>query len=192
VPGRKGVLTEISNIHDLRWVTRTYRHGMLSMEPMKPRELLTITSPNKGWVVNKLDELSREWERWLETVRHLPDSPDYNPQTCKEAIKDGFAIRQLHHVLRDKTLVFIGNHFSGYEFLFENWPSFPHEANTVRLANIVPDWIRRLHTLSQSIEYARVTDGFWREKGKQLADAIVKAPDKAAEIAAAFLKNPMA
>ena len=75
---------------------------------MEVREILTITNPNKGWVVNKLDELRREWDGWLENVRKLPDSPDYNPQTCTEAIKDGFANRELHGVLRDKTLVFIG------------------------------------------------------------------------------------
>ena len=162
------------------------------METMQPRELLVITNPNKAWVVNKLDLLLREWEQWLETVQHLPDSPDYNRWGGTEAIKDGFANRRLHDVLRDKTLVFIGNHFSGYGFLFENWPSFPHEGNTVRLANVVPDWIRRLQTLSESIEYARVTDGFWKEKGKQLAEAVIKAaPEKAAEIAAAFLQNPM-
>jgi hypothetical protein len=162
------------------------------MQRMEVREIFTITNPNKGWVVNKLDELRRDWEAWLETVRHLPDSPDYNPQTCTEAIKDGFANRELHGVLRDKTLVFIGNHFSGYAFLFENWPPFPHENNIGRLRDIVPDWIRRLKTLSQCIEYARVTDGFWKEKGKQLAEAMIKAaPDKAAEIAATYLKNPM-
>jgi hypothetical protein len=162
------------------------------MKRMEVREILTITNPNKGWVVNKLDELRREWEGWLETVRHLPDSPDYNPQTCTKAIKDGFANREMHGVLRDKTLVFIGNHFSGYAFLFENWPSFPYENNIGRLRDVVPDWIRRLKTLSECIEYARVTDGFWKQKGKQLTDAIINAaPDKAAEIAATYLKNPM-
>jgi hypothetical protein len=68
----------------------------------------------------------------------------------------------------------------------------PHENNIGRLRDVVPDWLRRLKTLSECIEYARVTDGFWKEKGKQLTDAIIKAaPDKAAEIAAAYLKNPM-
>jgi hypothetical protein len=105
------------------------------METMEPRELLVVTNPNKAWVVNKLDALLTEWEQWLETVQHLPDSPDYNKWGGTEAIKDGFANRRLHDVLRDKTLVFIGNHFSGYGFLFEYWPSFPHENNTVRLRN---------------------------------------------------------
>jgi hypothetical protein len=72
----------------------------------------------------------------------------------------------------------------------------PHAASTVSRGwprCIVPDWIRRLNTLSQCIECARVTDGFWTEKGKQLADAIIKAaPEKAAEIAATYLKNPTA
>src|SRR5215469_15595758 len=108
------------------------------MKRMQVREIFTITNPNKGWVVNKLEELRQEWERWLETVRLLPDSPDYNRYDGTEAIKDGFSNRELHDILRDKTLVFIGNHFSGYGFLFETWPSSPHEDNTGRLRNIVP------------------------------------------------------
>jgi hypothetical protein len=43
-------------------------YGLLLMERMELREILTITNPNKGWVFNKLDDLRREWEQWLETV----------------------------------------------------------------------------------------------------------------------------
>jgi hypothetical protein len=158
---------------------------------MTPREILTLVNPNKGWVVNELDGLLREWCEWLAVAQNLPDSPDYNPNTCTEAIKDGFTNRRKHEVLREKTLVFIGNHFSGYAFLFENWPSHPHEDNTSRLTEIIPGWIHRLETLSACIEYARVTDGFWMSKGKQLVDEIIKTtPEKGAEIAASWLKNP--
>ena len=46
--------------------------------------------------------------------------------------------------------------------------------------------------LQACLEYARVPDGFWKEKGKELVSAITKsAPEKAVEIAAAYLKNPM-
>jgi hypothetical protein len=76
--------------------------GGAFMEKMEPREVLTLTNPNKGWVVNELDQLLGEWRSWLETARHLPDSPDYNPQTCSEAIEDGFANRQKHAVLGEK------------------------------------------------------------------------------------------
>jgi hypothetical protein len=59
------------------------------------------------------------------------------------------------------------------------------------LARIIPSWIHRLEPLSACIDYARVADGFWLSKGKQLVDEVVKAsPQKAAEIAASYLKNP--
>lgn len=163
---------------------------------MEPREPLIIVSPNKGLIVNQLDNLLVEWKQWLKIAEQLsagPDSPDYNPNTCTEAIKDGFENRRRHTILRDKTLVFIGNNFSGYGFLFDNWPTPPHEANTRRLVTIIPGWIHRLETLSACIEYARVTDSFWRAKGKELVDKVIETtPDKAAEIAASFLKNPFA
>jgi hypothetical protein len=161
---------------------------------MEPREALVITNANKGLVVNQLDRLLGEWRSWLKIAQELsdgPDSPDYHPNTCTVAVKDGFGNRRKHETLREKTLVFIGNNFSGYGFLFANWPTSPHEANTERLITIIPGWIHRLETLSACIEYARVTDGFWRSKGKELVDRVVETtPDKAAEIAASFLKNP--
>lgn len=159
---------------------------------MTPREVLTIVTPNRAWVVNALDELLEQWRKWLQVAENLPDSPDYDPRTCSEAIKDGFANRRKHEIMREKTLVFIGNNFTGYDFLFANWPWHPHEANTERLSRIVPGWLHRLEILSASIEYARVADGFWTAKGKQLVEEIVKVtPDKGAEIAASWLKNPM-
>jgi hypothetical protein len=153
--------------------------------------IFSITNPNKGWVFKELETLRVEWVKWLETAQNMDESPDYDPQTCTEAIKDGFTNRRKHDTLRDKTLVFIGNNFSGYDFLFANWPDSPHEDNTSRLAVIIPGWVHRLDTLSSCIEYARVPDGYWKSKGKQLVDEIVKAtPDKATDIAASYLKNP--
>ena len=155
------------------------------------RTVFSIANPNKAWVVQELDNLRNEWAEWLGAAQNLEDSPDYDPQTCTEAIKDGFANRRKHDIIREKTLVFIGNNFTGYEFLFENWRPHPHEDNTSRLAEIIPDWIHRLETLNASIEYARVPDGFWKEKGKQLVDEIFRAaPDKAVGIATSYLQNP--
>jgi len=162
---------------------------------MEPREPLVITNPNRAWVVDQLDKLLSEWRQWLELAKRLaagPDSPDYDRNTCSEAIKDGFVNLHKHETLREKTLVLIANHFSGYAFLFANWPTPPHEANTTRLIKIVPGWIHRLETLSACIEYARVTDGFWTSMAKELVDQVVKTtPDKAAEIATSYLKNPL-
>src|SRR5262249_28481233 len=79
---------------------------------------------------------------------------------------DGFATRQPHEILRQKTLVFIGNNFSGYSFLFEYSPTHPHE-NNIALAKIVPGWIQRLNAQLACIEYALVPDGFWKRTGKE-------------------------
>jgi hypothetical protein len=106
------------------------------MRKMEPRPIFSIANPNKAFVVRELDRLKKEWADWLEMSRNLGDSTDYDPETCSEAIKDGFANRRKHEILREKTLVFIGNNFSGYEFLFENWPNHPHEDNTSRLRSI--------------------------------------------------------
>jgi hypothetical protein len=160
---------------------------------MEPRPIFSITNPNKAWVVRELGRLKQEWTDRLEVASNLGDSTDYDPETCSEAIKDGFANRRKHEIFREKTLVFIGNNFSGYEFLFEDWPNHPHEDNTSRLKRIIPGWLHRLDTLSASIEYAQVPDGFWKEKGKKLVNKIVEVgPEKGADIAAGWLKNPLA
>jgi hypothetical protein len=163
---------------------------------MEPREILTIVNPNKGWTVNQLDKLLSEGRQWLEFAKQLasgPDHPDYKLHNGTDVVKDGLENRMKHDTLREKTMVFIGNHFEGYGFLFANWPTPPYEANTVRLVVRIPSWIHRLETLSASIEYARVTDGFWKAKGKELVDQVVKnTPEKAADIAASYLKNPLA
>jgi hypothetical protein len=159
----------------------------------EPRAIFAITDPNKGWVIRELDRLRDEWVAWLETANSLSESPDYNPQTCTEAIKDGFENRDKHEILREKTLVFIANNFSGYDFLFENWPWHPHEDVTSRLRTIIPGWIHRIETLRSCLDYARVPDGFWTSKAKKLVDKIAEVgPEKGAEIAASWLKNPLA
>jgi hypothetical protein len=158
---------------------------------MESREIFALVNPNKGWVVNELDTLRREWVAWLEISQNLGLSPDFDPMTCTEAIKDGFENLHKHELLREKTIVFIGNNFSGYNFLFENWPSYPHEDNTARLAKIVPGWIRRLDTLIACIDYARVPDGFWKEQGKKLVSKIAEAgPASAVDVAEKYLRNP--
>lgn len=163
------------------------------MRRMEARPIFSIANPNKGWVVKELDKLRKEWADWLDVAQSLNDSSDYNPETCAECIKDGRDNIRKHAVLREKTLVFIGNQFGGYEFLFEDWPDHPHEDNLSRLRVIVPTWIHRLEKLTACIEYARLPDGFWTTKGKQLVDKIIQVgPEKGAELATSWLKNPLA
>lgn len=161
------------------------------MHSMEPREIFALVNPNKAWVVKEADALRREWVGWLETSRKLEVSLDFDPMTCSEAIKDSYENRRKHELIREKNLVFIANNFTGYSFLFENWPSYPHEDNTSRLAEIIPDWIHRLDTLIACVEYARVPDGFWMEQGKKLVSKIAEVgPEKAVEVAEKFLRNP--
>ena len=155
-------------------------------------EVLSISNPNKAWVCSELDKLIHEWKVWDEYCQNLGDSPDYNPQTCSEAIKDGFANRKKHEVLREKTLVFMRNHFNGAEFILENWKSHPHESNTSRLKHVVPNWVHRLEILKASMEYVIVPEGYWKSKGKELIDTLSKtSAEKAVDIAASYLKNPL-
>lgn len=162
---------------------------------MRPRTVETtpfaVSNPNKEWVAAELDRLIGEWHAWLDEVRGLPVSVDYNPDTCSEALKDGWSKIRQHDVLREKTLVFLRNNFSGLDFAFSNWPSPPHEDNTSRLQKRVPGWIHRLDVIKACLTYARVPDGFWKDKGKKLVDKLATVgPEKAAEIAASWLKNP--
>jgi hypothetical protein len=143
--------------------------------------------------VDQLDALRKEWDAWLEEAKAWPDSPEYDPNTCTEAIKDGRANINRHGVLREKTLTFIGNNFSGYGFIFAKWPSYPHEDNTCRRREMIPSWIDRLEQLAACIEYARVPDGYWTTKGKELVDEIKKVgTEKAIGIASAWLQAPPA
>lgn len=158
---------------------------------MQASHHLSFSNPNKAWAFKEVGNIIEEWQQWYIYVQKLEDHDDYNPNTCTEAVKDGWENLKKHEVLREKTLVFLRNNFSGYEFLFENWSSHPHEDITSRLRRRVPTWLHRLEILRASLDYAKVPDGFWKEKGKELANKIVNlAPDKAAEIATAYLKNP--
>ena len=158
----------------------------------EPFPIFAITNPNKTWVCEEIDKLLQEWVEWYEHCQNLKDSPDYDPQTCSEAIKDGFDNRRKHAVLREKTLVFMRNHFSGAEFVLANWSSHPHESNTSRLKDIIPGWLHRLEILKESMDYVRVPDGFWKAQGKELLETLSKSSvENAIEVATSYLKNPM-
>lgn len=158
----------------------------------EPLPVFAIVNPNKAWVCEELDKLIGEWAVWNEHCQGLGDSPDYNPQTCSEAIKDGWENRRKHEVLREKTLVFMRNHFSGAEFVLKQWSPHPHESVTSRLREIVPNWIHRLEILKASMDYVRVPEGYWKSQGKELLETLSRSTaENAIEVAASFLKNPL-
>ena len=148
--------------------------------------------PNKVWVSQELDKLIKEWEVWNEYCQKLGDSSDYKEGSSSEAIKDGFENIRKHEILREKTLVFMRNHFSGAEFVLENFKPHPHENNCSRLKNKVPYWIHRLELLKASMDYVLVPDGFWKAQGKDFLEALSKSTaENAIEVAASYLRNPL-
>jgi len=162
---------------------------------MKNKEsfpVFAITNPNKAWVSQEIDNLLAEWNEWSEYSKNIIDSPDFNSQTCSEAIKDGFDNIRKHEILREKTLVFMRNHFSGSEFVLEKWPRHPHEDVTSRIKTKCPSWIHWLEILKASMNYVQVPDSYWKARGKEFLDSLSKATaENAIEIAASYLKNPM-
>lgn len=162
------------------------------MRDEKPFPILSITNPNKAWVCEQIDALIQEWSDWNEFCQSIEDSPDFDPQTCTEAIRDGYENIRKHEVLREKTLVFLRNHFSGSEFVLENWKQHPHEDNCSRLNHKVPYWIHRIEIIKASMDYVLVPEGYWKEQGKEFLSALSKSTaEGAVDVAASFLKNPL-
>ncbi len=158
-----------------------------------PLPIFAIVNPNKPWVSEEIDKLIAEWQDWSEYCQKLQGSSDYDPQTCSEAIKDGRENIHKHEILREKTLVFMRNHFSGAQFVLEKWPDHPHESVTSRLCKRAPIWVQRLEILKASMDYVQVPDGYWAGRGKEFLEALSKSTaDKAVEVAASYLKNPLA
>ena len=166
----------------------------------KPREIekievLTITNPNKAWVSAEIDKLIAEWTEWHDfCVRLLDeeDSPDYDRNTCSDAIKDGRENLAKHAILREKTLVFLRNHFTGGEFILTGWRRPPYENITSRLHNNTATWLQRLEILKASMEYVLVPEGYWKGQGKQFLENLSKTTAEGAiDVAASYLKNPM-
>jgi hypothetical protein len=157
------------------------------------RQVLSFTNPNRAYVVAELDSLRDEWVTWQREAESWGDSEDFRPGETDVALKDGWENIRKHGVLREKTLTFIGNNFTGYGFLFEDWPRPPHEYNLGRRREAIPGWIHRLDKLAACIEYARAPDGYFKAKAKQLTDKMIEVgPERAVDFIAAALRNPSA
>ncbi|MBD9481829.1 hypothetical protein IB229_02515 [Pseudomonas sp. PDM14] len=162
------------------------------MREEKSFPALSITNPNKAWVFEQIDALTKEWVEWNAFCQNIEDSPDFNPKTCSEAIKDGYENIRKHEILREKTLVLLRNHFSGAEFVLNNWKPHPHEDNCSRLKDKVPYWIHRLEIIKASMNYVIVPESYWKEQGKEFLKVLSKSTaESAVDVAASFLKNPL-
>jgi hypothetical protein len=88
-------------------------------------------------------------------------------------------------------LVFLDNNIQGHDFMRSQSEGEPWEDRLGRLRVKVPHRTHELAILRECLQYASVPDGFWREQGKTLVTKLAgAAPDKAIEIAAAYLRNP--
>lgn len=162
------------------------------MRDNKPFPVLSITNPNKVWVCEQIDGLIKEWSEWNVFCQEIEDSHDYDPKTCSEAIKDGYDNIRKHEVLREKTLVFLRNHFAGYEFVLNNWKPHPHENVCSRLTKKAPYWIHRLEIIKASMNYVLVPESYWKEQGKVFLNTLSKSTaESAVDVAASFLKSPL-
>ena len=163
--------------------------------PIQRLPEFAIQNPNKVWVSEEIDKLIKEWEDWRDFCAGLAngkDSSDYDPNTCSEAIKDGNDNRRKHEILREKTLVFLRNHFTGAEFILKGWDRHPYESVMRRLNVLAPNWLHRLEILKASMDYVQVPDGYWAGQGKKLLESLSKSTAEGAlDVAKSYLKNPM-
>ena len=150
---------------------------------------LAIMNPNKVWVVQELDKLINEWEKWQKEVAQIKDYP-YDSQTKTDVFADGEENMQKHEILQAKTLAFLNNNIKGHGFII-GFDGKHCDRTDLRLKHRVKHRLQQLKILQASLQYAQVPDSFWKKKGKELIDKIAGvAPEVAAKIATGMLKNP--
>ena len=153
-------------------------------------ENLIITNPRKDWTVCELDKLIKEWEEWQESVARIEDRP-YNAQTHSEVFADGEENLEIHSILQMKTITFLDNNMSGHWFI-KGRNINGCDRTDLRLAARVKHRLRDLREIHASLNYALLTDSFWKAKGKEMIDKIAdKSPDVALDIVSSYLKNPL-
>ncbi len=151
---------------------------------------LTTTNPRRDWVITELDKLISEWEEWQKFVSSIKDHK-YDKNTQLDVFADGEENMEKHSILQMKTITFLDNNVSGHWFIHgrENENC---DRNDLRLNIRVKHRLRDLREIRASIEYACLTDSYWKQKAKDMVDKLAdKTPEKALEIAASYLKNPM-
>jgi hypothetical protein len=115
------------------------------------------------------------------------------PNTMTIRLKDGRDNLDKNDLLIQKTVTFLSNNFKNYNFMWRSGNGSLYEDVYSRLSQSSKQRLFELKALAESLNYAKVPDSYWKQKGKQLVDTIAdKTPEVAAETVAAFLKNPSA
>lgn len=153
-------------------------------------EKLTISNPRKEWVINELGSLVEQWELWQKDVSGIEDHP-YNTNTHSEVFADGEENMEKHSILQMKTITFLENHIAGHWFIDGRYER-GCDRTDLRLNIRAKHRLKELREIHASLEYALLTDSFWKQKGKEVIDKIAdKSPEVALKIVSGYLKNPM-
>ncbi|WP_415888412.1 hypothetical protein ACMXYV_10295 [Neptuniibacter sp. SY11_33] len=153
-------------------------------------EQLRITNPRKDWVASEFGKLISEWEEWQSDIANIQDH-EYDRNTQSSVFLDGEENMEKHSILQMKTITFLDNNFSGHWFIHGR----EHkncDRTDLRLSIRVKHRLRDLREMYASIEYAQLTDSYWKQKAKEMIDKLAEqTPDKALEIATSYLKSPL-
>jgi hypothetical protein len=152
------------------------------------REGLALTNPNKAWVIKELDALIGEWSAWREEVEEIKDHA-FNQMTHGAIYADGEENIKKHRILQEKTLVFLENNMTGHGFIWGR-DGTKIDRTDLRLKIRVKHRIDDLDELRACLPYAKVPDGYWKAKAKEMLDKTVgMAPDLATDVAAKYLQG---
>lgn len=161
---------------------------MQSNEPK--RQTLALTNPNRKWVVKELDALIEEWRAWRKEVTQIPVEPRnrYDPKP-ENVLADGEDNIQKHHILQEKTLVFLDNNIEGHGFIYGR-DGTRIDRTDLRLDIRVKHRINDLDVLRACIQYAMVPQAYWKATAKEMLEKVAgKAPELATDIAAKYLQG---
>lgn len=148
-------------------------------------------NPNRAWVTAEFEKLYDEWVSWQAEVAKIVDHP-YDRNTQSEAYADGEDNLLKHDILQAKTLTFLNNNIRGHGFI-EGFDGGCIDCTNLRLSIRLKHRMHDLNMLRASLQYAKVPDAFWKQKGKELIEKLAKkSGDAAVDIAASYLKNPLA
>lgn len=148
-----------------------------------------FTNPNKAWVVKELEKLLAEWETWQIAVSEIVDQP-FDVRRQSDVFADGEENMESHEILQAKTLTLLNNNIKGHGFI-KGFDGHGCDRTDLRLEIRVKHRIQQLRMLLACLQYAKVPESYWKEKGKELVQNILnKGTDAAIDIATKYLKNP--
>lgn len=152
---------------------------------------LRVTNPRNHWVRDEINKLIYEWKDWQKHVSLIKDFP-YNAQTQLDVFADGVENMERHGILQMKTITFLDNNTEGHWFI-NGRDGTGCDRTDLRLSHRVSHRLSELKEIEASLEYALVTDSYWKQKAKKMIDKIAdNTPEAALDIATNYLKNPFA